>query len=143
MESPEIGVIDIRPLEAEGLFEQRARVDLRIINPNDFELRITGITFRLDVNDSRFARGVSNESLTVPRLGEAKTSLVVTTTMLDIFRQVMALEQRRDARYSISGKVYLGSARVRSLSFEHSGQLAGRSDPVPGPCLVLRPCRSR
>ena len=125
VEPPEIGVINVLPLEAEGAFEQRAQVQLRIINPNDFDLQITGISFQLDFNDRRFTRGVSNESLNVPRLGEAKTSLVVTTSMLDILRQVMAMDQQQSSTYTISGKVYLGNARMRSLSFKHEGDLAG------------------
>ncbi|OIO68144.1 MAG: hypothetical protein COW19_02090 [Zetaproteobacteria bacterium CG12_big_fil_rev_8_21_14_0_65_55_1124] len=126
MEEPEISVINIVPLEAEGMFEQRAKIDLRIINPNDFDLNITGFSFKLDINDSRFTRGVNNEALTVPRLGEAKTSLVVTTTMLDIFRQVMVLDKQQNPNYTISGKLYLGNARIRSVSFKHEGELGER-----------------
>ena len=129
LEPPEIGVINVLPLEAEGTFEQRAKVELRIINPNDFDLQITGISFQLDINDRRFTRGVSNESFTVPRLGEAKTSLVVSTTVLDILRQVMALDERQQSTYAISGKVYLGHARMRSLSFKHTGDLAKKKEP--------------
>jgi len=123
METPEISVINIQPLEAEGVFEQRAKIDIRIINPNDFDLNVTGFSFKLDINDSRFSRGVNNESLIVPRLGEAKTSLVVTTTMLDIFRQVMVLDKHHNPKYTISGKVYLGNAGLRSVSFKHSGDI--------------------
>ena len=123
MESPEVSVINIEPLEAEGMFEQRAKVYIRIINPNDFDLNVTGYSFKLDINDSPFTRGVNNESLIVPRLGEAKTSLVVTTTVLDIFRQVMVLDKQENPTYSISGKVYLGNAGLRSVSFKHSGDI--------------------
>ncbi len=126
MEAPEVSVINIVPLEAEGMFEQRARVDIRITNPNDFDLNVTGYSFKLDINDSRFTHGVNNESLTVPRLGEAKTSLVVTTTMLDIFRQVMALDKHQNPNYTISGKLYLGNSRIRSVSFKHEGDLGDR-----------------
>lgn len=125
VEPPEIGVINVLPLEAEGMFEQRAKVELRITNPNDFDLHITGISFQLDINDRRFSRGVSSEPVTVPRLGEARTSLVVSTSMLDILRQVVAMDESRQPNYTISGKVYLGHARMRSLSFRHAGDLAG------------------
>jgi len=123
MEAPEINVINIVPLEAEGLFEQRAQVDLRIINPNDVDLHITGISFKLDINDVRFTRGVSSKSITVPRLGEAKTSLVVSTTMLDIFRQVLALDKHKEVNYVIKGKLHLGNAGIGSVSFKHAGDL--------------------
>jgi len=123
MEAPEINVINIVPLEAEGLFEQRAKVDLRIINPNDVDLHITGISFKLDINDVRFTRGVSSESIMVPRLGEAKTSLVVSTTMLDIVRQVLALDKHKEVNYVIRGKLHLGNAGIGSVSFKHAGDL--------------------
>ena len=124
MEAPEINVINIVPLEAEGLFEQRAQVSLRIINPNDVALYITGISFKLDINDASFTRGVSSKSITVPRLGEAKTSLVVSTTMLDVFRQVMALDKHKESSYVIKGKLHLGNAGFGSVPFKHAGNLS-------------------
>lgn len=123
MEPPEINVINILPLQSEGILEQRVRIDLRIINPNNFNLHISGASFQLDINDSRFARGVSNQSVTVPRLGEAKTSVVVTTTVMDLFRQVMALDRRQNPNYAIKGKLYLGGAHIRALPFSHSAEL--------------------
>ena len=125
MEEPEIHVINIVPLEADGLFEQRARVNLRIINPNDVDLSITGFSFHMDINDAPFTRGVSNESLTVPRLGEAKASVIVTTTVVDLARQMMAFEGHDNPNYTIEGKVYLANSRMRSVSFSYSGELTG------------------
>ena len=123
MQPPEFSLINIEPLEAQGPFEQRARLDLRIINPNDTPLQITGFSFRLDVNDARFARGVSNQALTVPRLGEAKTSVVVTTGMLDMIRQLAALDKHQTPSYEISGTLYLTNTLSHSVSFHHAGKL--------------------
>jgi len=123
MEPPEINVINILPLQSEGILEQRVRVDLRILNPNNFDLHISGVSFQLNINDSRFARGVSNQSVTVPRLGEAKTSVVVTTTVMDLFRQVMTLDRRQNPSYAIKGKLYLGRTHIRTVPFSHSAEL--------------------
>jgi len=125
MEKPEFHVINIVPMQSEGMFEHRAKVYLRIINPNDVPLEITGFSFHMDINDTRFTRGVSSEALSVPRLGEAKTSVIVTTTMLDIARQVMALEGQETPTYLIEGKVYLANARMSSVSFSYEGELQG------------------
>ncbi len=46
--SPQVNVVDIR-LPQGGLLEQRFRVDLRIGNPNDFDLPLDGPTFELDL----------------------------------------------------------------------------------------------
>ncbi|MDQ6971284.1 MAG: LEA type 2 family protein [Mariprofundaceae bacterium] len=96
---------------------------MRIINPNDVDLSITGFSFHLDINDTRFTRGVSNESFIVPRLGESKTSVVVTTSVLDIFRQLAAFDKKHNTDYLIKGKVYLGGSRVSSVPFRHGGKL--------------------
>lgn len=125
MEEPDFHVINIVPMGSEGMFEHRARVYLRIINPNDVPLEITGFSFHMDINDTRFTRGVSSEALSVPRLGEATTSVVVTTTVLDIARQMMALEGRENPTYLIKGKVYLANARMHSVSFSYEGELTG------------------
>jgi len=123
MEAPEISIINIVPLQSESLFEHRARIHLRVINPNDVDLSITGFSFHLDINDTRFTRGVSNELFIVPRLGDSKTSVVVTTSMLDIFRQLVDFDKKKNTDYLIQGKVYLGDSRVSSVPFRHSGKL--------------------
>lgn len=123
VEAPDVHVLNITPLQSEGMFEQRVQLDLRVINPNDFALMVTGFSFRLDVNDARFARGVSSEAFTVPRLGEAKTSVVVTTSMLDVFRQVMGVAERENMNYAISGKVYFANPGMKSAAFSYAGSL--------------------
>ncbi|TLS73539.1 LEA type 2 family protein [Mariprofundus erugo] len=122
MEAPEINVIDITPLPAEGLLEQRIQVDLRIINPNNIDLAMTGMSFQLDLNEARLARGVSHQAIQIPRLGEAKTSVIISTTITDIFRQAMILSEKSGLKYHISGTVYLDGL-MRSITFTHQGDL--------------------
>ncbi|MCA9422181.1 MAG: LEA type 2 family protein, partial [Nitrospira sp.] len=43
------------------MFEQRLQVDLRVRNPNDFDLEVTGLDFTLHLNDQRLARGLTNK----------------------------------------------------------------------------------
>jgi LEA14-like dessication related protein len=52
-EPPQVRLADIRLLEG-GLLEQRFRVDLRLGNPNDFDLPLDGLTFELELNDRPF-----------------------------------------------------------------------------------------
>jgi len=64
-EPAEVLVLNVTPLEVTAL-EQRLQVDLRIRNPNDFDLFVTGIDFTLNLNGKRLARGLSNKDFTVP-----------------------------------------------------------------------------
>jgi LEA14-like dessication related protein len=73
-EPPEVLVTNVTPLEGTA-FEQRLQVDLRIRNPNGFDLLVTGIDFTLNLNGKRLARGLGNTAITVPRLGDAIVSV--------------------------------------------------------------------
>src|SRR5262245_23050451 len=68
IESPTITIADVG-LGSVGLFEQQVALKLRILNPNDVDLRIDGISFELEVNDQLFAQGVGNRGVIVPRYG--------------------------------------------------------------------------
>jgi len=118
---PEVNVSNLVPLDS-TLFEQRMRVDLRFRNPNDQPLEATGIDFQLDVNGQPLARGLGNESFTVPRLGETVVSVVATTTLLDVARQLLALGEQQDLDYVITGHLHLQSPVHRSVAFEHTGR---------------------
>lgn len=126
LEAPEVQVTGLTLLEAEpGSMEQRFLVSLRLTNPNNRSIVIDGLDFELDVNDRRLARGVTGERFELPRLGEAHTSVVVTTSLFDVLRQVMALGGRREGTldYRLRGRLHLGSGLVRTLPFDHRGQL--------------------
>ncbi len=125
--APEIHVVDLRLLES-SVFEQRFQIDLRLGNPNDFDLPLDGLTFDLEVNGEDFARGFSNERVTVPRLGEERLSVVASTTLVELVRQMELLAERGDLDYRISGIAYFDSLVRRSAPYESEGSfpLLGR-----------------
>ena len=119
---PEVRLINLRPLQASG-FEQRFEVDLRILNPNDFDLAFDGMTFDLFVNDSKFATGVSNQAVTVPRLDEAEATVTASTSLLDLFKHFLSVAESGSLSYRISGLAYLDHPTTRRLPYESSGKL--------------------
>ena len=130
-EPPDVLVTNITPLDATA-FEQRLQVDLRIRNPNDFDLVVTGIDFKLNVNGNRLARGLGNKELTIPRLSDAVVSVQTSTSTFDIIRQLLSLSQKQDLSYDISGVLHSKDGR---LPFDNSGvlleqgQLTGQALP--------------
>jgi len=120
LETPEVVVTAIRPLDA-TLLEQRFEVDLRIYNPNNRDLAIDGVDFELSINDSRLARGSGGRQLLLPRLGEAETTVRVSTTVFDVARQLMNAPQAETLSYRLSGRIHLGSGLGGSLPFDKSG----------------------
>jgi LEA14-like dessication related protein len=120
----DVFVINLTPTESAGL-EQRIKVDLRILNPNDEAIVANGMQIRLDVNGARLARGVSDATFTIPRLGEATTSIVATTTLFDLAKQLVVMSGgRQTLQYELDGDIYLGAANplARSVSFHNAGE---------------------
>lgn len=128
---PEVSLVNIAPLGA-TLFEQRARVDLRLRNPNDFAIDLAGLDFQLAVNGARLASGVTGEAVVIPRLGESLVSVEVTTTLLDWMRQVEILGKAQEITYDLTGHLHL--AHLGRLPFSRSGQFS----PGKPPAIPLR-----
>ena len=120
VEPPEVRLADLEFVDA-GLFEQRFRMILRVRNPNDFDLPIDGLRFALDVNDRPFATGLSNRSVTVPRLGEQTIAVDASTTLLDVVQQFMGLSGRETMSYRLAGTAFLRGTGTREVPFEQSG----------------------
>jgi len=123
-EPPRVSLIGLNLLSME-LFEQRYQVRLRLKNPNDFDLPVRGMDFRLDINGEAFADGVSNRSLTVPAFGEEVVELEVSSNLLQVFRQLQSLQGKRapGLAYRITGRVAVGGYGQR-LPFDYSGEFA-------------------
>jgi LEA14-like dessication related protein len=117
----EVNVAAIQPLPSTA-FEHRLRVDLRLRNPNDRSYEIDGLRFVLDVNGRRLASGVSNETATLPRLGEVVVPVTTTTTLLELVNQIVAFGRQAQPQfdYALRGKIFLAGV-WGSLSFEHRG----------------------
>ncbi len=110
-EPPEVLVTNITPLEA-TLFEQKLKVDIRVRNPNHFELNVTGLDFTLNLNGKRLARGLANQAVTIPRLGDAILSVNTTTSTLEVMRQLLSLHKQQGMRYQITGVLHLDGTRL-------------------------------
>jgi LEA14-like dessication related protein len=119
---PDVYVIGVKPIPG-GPLEQRVRIDLRVQNPTPQPIAATGMTLQVVVNGATLARGVSDEHFTVPALGEARTSIVTSSTLIDLLHQVEGLETHPSFDYRVEGLLYVGEP-ARSIPFETKGTLA-------------------
>jgi LEA14-like dessication related protein len=78
VEPPEVSLAGLA-FDQPGLFEQRLRLDVRLRNPNDFQLDVERLLFDLEVNDRELGKGWTTASFDVPAFGEAllPVSLIV------------------------------------------------------------------
>jgi LEA14-like dessication related protein len=126
-EPPEVHLVDLRPIQG-GLFEQRVRLDLRVVNPNDRELAARGLDLELELNQRPFARGVSRERFQVPALGEARVSVEASTSTIDLLQQVVGLGQPRSFDYRLHGRMFVDGASD-GLAFDQTGRRGESSPP--------------
>ncbi len=114
---------NVKPLGG-TLFEQHVQVDLRVRNPNDFDLEVTGLDFTLQLNDKRLARGLASQAVTIPRLGDAILRVETTTSTLDVLSQLLNLASGKNVTYQITGVLHLHDI---PLPFDNSGVLLDAS----------------
>lgn len=126
LETPHVTLNNLQVLDM-TLLEQRYAVTLRVQNPNPIPLPITGMNFRLDINDTELGRGVSGAAVTVPAYGEQLVKINLVSNLMRVFNQIRTLESGKSKgpslRYRLSGGLSL-SSRIGKLPFEYSGEFS-------------------
>jgi len=120
---PEVRLADVG-IERIGLFEQRYRVGLRLINPNDFPLAVKAMRFDIALNGRQFADGVAADGFELPANGEDRIEVVVTSdlsSVLDLVREWVSGE-RSGLEYRLSGSADLADWGM-TVPFERTGTL--------------------
>jgi LEA14-like dessication related protein len=122
VEPPEVSLAGLA-FSQPGLFEQELRIDLRVQNPNDFDIGVDRVRFALEVNGKKFARGRTKEAFDLPALGEAVVPVKVNVPTNDLLDRVIALGADRRLEYRLSGEAELDSLFFPKLPFEREGKL--------------------
>ena len=124
LETPTLSIVNVELLKGD-LWEQRAKVRMRVQNPNDRSLPIRGLSYGLEVNGQDFAHGVSAASFTVPALGETEFDMNITANMASALIRLLgsAGDSTSDqVDYRIKGKISLSAGLLRSIPFEQTGK---------------------
>jgi len=122
-ETPRVSLVSIQPKEM-GVLEQRYGLQLRILNPNDTDLPVTGMQYSLQINDHEFAYGVSRQPVTIPAYGEAVLDVDVVSSLLSVLQQLQEADtgKQESLRYRLSGSLSLKN-RLGKLPFDYRGEL--------------------
>jgi LEA14-like dessication related protein len=123
VEPPEVSLVGLGFGRA-GLFEQELRLDLRLRNPNDFDIGVDSLRFALEVNDEDFAYGRTTQELDLPALGETVVPVMVNVPTSDLLERVLALGSERRIDYRLKGEAELDNLFFRRVPFEREGKLA-------------------
>ncbi len=128
-ETPRVSLVSIQPLEMQML-EQRFALQLRIMNPNDVEIPVEGLSYAVEINQREFAYGVSRQAVSIPPYGEALLQVEVVSNLLNVMQQLQKMGDSTGGgglEYRLHGKIGLAGLR-RGLPFDYAGKLSYR-DP--------------
>ena len=119
--APKVSV-DAVNLKRLGLFEQTLDVGLRVNNPNDFDIAIEGLEFKLEVNGREFATGTAYTHTHVPAFSSAVVHVDTTTDSNKLLQQIKALPDllKDGAPYRILGRIKIDRADDW-VAFDRSG----------------------
>ena len=103
---PVIELVKVRPLNI-SLTEQKLRFELRVINPNAFDMPVESVDFIARFNDTNIASGKSNQAVTIAANSEALLSLDVTAGLDRLANTLKTLLEGNtlDLNYELSGNV--------------------------------------
>jgi LEA14-like dessication related protein len=122
-EAPKLSVASLK-VQSADIFSQRLVVHMRVMNPNDRELPIKGITYRIEVNDAELAQGLTDTPFVVPAMGEAEFDVQVTANLATALSQFLTRRGSSDTLdYRLIGSVALSSGFLRHIPFDERGSV--------------------
>jgi LEA14-like dessication related protein len=122
-ESPKLSLVSMK-LQSADIFSQRIQVRMRVMNPNDRELPIKGITYRIEVNDAELAQGLTDTPFVVPAKGEADFDVQLTANLASALSQLLGHRGSADTlNYRLIGSVALSSGFLRHIPFDERGSV--------------------
>ncbi|MEO1888702.1 MAG: LEA type 2 family protein [Cycloclasticus sp.] len=101
---------------------------MRVQNTNDFPFFIKGISYKLDINGSEFAHGVSKQSLDILPYEEKFLTVTLISNTLGLIKQFQTLSTSNKAlHFRLRGHISHGTIAnpisLYNLPFEKEGTL--------------------
>jgi LEA14-like dessication related protein len=123
LEAPRLSIVRVSMTSAD-IFSQQFLVRMHVQNPNDRELPIKGIDYKLFLEGDSFAEGMSSRGFVVPALGESEFDMTVRTNFVSgIGRLLTRLNGRTQVQYVFEGKVLTDIGMFKKIPFQETGSV--------------------
>ena len=124
IEVPQVTLVRVAMTSAD-IFNQQFMVRVNVQNPNDRELPITGIDYKLFLEGDSFSEGLSSKPFTVPANGETDFDMIVRTNFVSSAgRLVSRLNGRDQVQYVVEGKVLTDLSGLKKIPFQETGTVS-------------------
>ena len=122
-ESPKLSVVTLK-LQGGDFFSQRLQVRMRVFNPNARELPISGIAYRIEINDTEIGNGSTTAPFTVPAMGEVEFDMQLTANLAGAIGKLLSRRNSsEELAYRLVGDVSLSSGFLRRIPFDERGSV--------------------
>jgi LEA14-like dessication related protein len=124
LEVPRLALVHVSMTSAD-IFNQQFLVRVNVQNPNDRDLKIKGLDYKLFLEGDSFAQGVSNKPFTIPALGETDFDMTVRTNFVSgIGRLISRLNGRSQINYTLEGKLLTDIRFLKKIPFNEQGSVS-------------------
>lgn len=123
LEAPRLALVAVAMTSAD-IFNQQFLVRMNVQNPNDRDLPITGLDYKLFLEGDGFAEGMLNKPFVIPANGETDFDMTVRTNFVSgVGRLLSRLNGRSQVNYSIEGKLLTDIRFLKKIPFSETGSV--------------------
>ena len=121
--APQVSLVGIQIMSAD-MFAQQFMVRVKVENPNDLEVAVSGLEYEIFLMGDSFAEGASESSFVLPAKGEAEFDMIVKTNFVSSLGRLVSRTgggKLENVPYQITGKLMLEKGVMRTIPFSHAG----------------------
>jgi LEA14-like dessication related protein len=123
LEAPRVALVHVA-MTSVDIFNQQFLVRVNVQNPNDRELKIKGLDYKLFLEGDSFAEGEVNKPFVIPAEGETDFDMTVRTNFVSgIGRLLSRLNGRTQVNYVVEGKLFTDIRFLKKIPFQETGSV--------------------
>lgn len=123
-QEPSVELVSFKVLGIDG-FEQKFEIGLKLTNPNNYALPLSGISYELNIAGETLAHGVAADIPTISAFGESRFVVPISTSLLRGVKVIKALlaNQGQDINYQLNAQLAIDIPFVPSLNVIEEGKI--------------------
>jgi LEA14-like dessication related protein len=123
LEAPDITLKGVSMTSAD-IFSQSFLVRVHVRNPNDRDIPVKSIDYKLFLEGDSFAEGLMSDPFVIPALGETEFEVPIRTNFVSsLGRLVSRLQGRKEVNYVLEGKVQTDLGIFKKIPFRETGSM--------------------